>query len=108
MDQDKYKERIKKRQRREDFCCLIIIFHIISLRNMDSKTAYEIREDMPPPEKLIKTARLDSSLRGLKPGQSVLLARDMANCLVQYFRYHKLKHTQRKDESGLIRVWRLE
>lgn len=69
----------------------------------------QIEEGIIPPPPRSQTRRLDASVRGMKPGQSVVL-NDVES--VRAFRalghYHGWKVIQRTLEDGRVRVWRME
>lgn len=78
-------------------------FTITLIPNM----THEITSKIPPPAKSVKVSRLTAELKAIEPGHSVLLDDSTAYCLRAYFTYKKIPCVQRKEGSGLTRVWRL-
>ena len=67
----------------------------------------EFSSDIEPPPVRTITKRLTEELKGIQPGQSVLLDKPTALCLIEHLKGRGFKSTRRTEENALVRVWRM-
>ena len=65
----------------------------------------EFSTTIEAPPKRVRQLRLTDQLKGIQPGQSVLLDLPTARCLIQFLRVKKFSYVQRSEGDGM-RVWR--